>query len=317
MSAALVTEAQFGEAIVAAGLPANAPASPGPAPLASPSYKALESHARFVAGPEARVFLKVMHPEMRPGFDLKAAMQLATRAGDAGIGPKVFWSDAAAGAIAMEAFEADAGWCTANQYTLQDPDFLAAAMGTIRALHDTGPLASRFDPFAQIDALIAELRQFGAGLPDDIAWLRRLIAEAEPLLETADLAPCRNDGSASNLLKGPAGEVRLIDYDRAGMNDPLYDVGALLAETTDFERDMRAGYTAYAGSFDEQGFARARIWSFVDDMLHALWSRHNAQTSVRGAVEWIKYGEWRLMRLRMALNDRGFEERIRLARGTA
>ncbi|MBL3595081.1 phosphotransferase [Rhodovulum sulfidophilum] len=314
MTGALVTDQMMAAACAAAGL-SDADARPGPAPLASPSYLALESASVLTAG---GVFLKVMHPEMREGFDLDAAMTLARQAGAAGVGPRVLWSDAVQGAIAMEALTEAGGWRRAMQKDLQEAPVLAGAMAALKALHATPALANRFDPFAQIDALIAEYRRLGALLPDDIDWLRRLIGAAEPVLRAgATLAPCRNDGSASNLMLGPDGAVRLVDYDRAGMNDPLYDLGALLAETTDFERDMQAGFAAYAGGFDETGFARARLWSFVDDMLHALWSRLKARTSVRGGVEWLKYGEWRLMRLRMALNYPGFEQKIRLAGGAA
>jgi thiamine kinase-like enzyme len=112
---------------------------------------------------------------------------------------------------------------------------------------------------------------------------------------------------------GPNGAVLLVDFDRAGMNDPLYDVGCLLAEITIHERDMQPGYLAYAGEFDKAGFARARLWSFVDDLLHALWSRLKSKTSQRGAIEWLKYGEWRLIRVRMALMHPQFEEKIRLS----
>ena len=106
----------------------------------------------------------------------------------------------------------------------------------------------------------------------------------------------------------------LVVYDRAGMNDPLYDVGVLMAEITDFPYDARPVLAAYLGRFDEHAFARARLWGIVDDMLHALWSRRLARTSARRGVEWLKYGEWRLMRLRMALNDPGFEQLIRLTK---
>ncbi|PTW46626.1 phosphotransferase family protein [Rhodovulum kholense] len=313
MTGALVTDEMMAAACAAAGL-ARDGMRPGPAPLASPSYLALESASVLTGG----VFLKVMHPEMREGFDLDAAMALARQAGEAGVGPRVLWSDAAQGAIAMEALTEADGWHRAMQKDLQEPPVLAAAMAALKALHATPALATRFDPFAQIDAQIAEFGRIGAPLPDDIDWLRRLIGAAEPVLRTgATLAPCRNDGSASNLMLGPGGAVRLVDYDRAGMNDPLYDLGVLLAEATDFERDMRAGFAAYAGGVDDAGFARARLWSFVDDMLHALWARLKARTSVRGGVEWLKYGEWRLMRLRMALNHPQFEQKIRLAGGAA
>ncbi len=315
MSGALVTAEILAAACAAAGLPEGAPATPGPGPLASPSYKALESASVIVAAPGGAVFVKVMHPEMRAGFDLAAAMQLARQAGEIGVGPKVIWTDAAQGAIAMEALGPEAGWRTANQATLQDAGVVAAAMAALRALHGTAPLAARFDPFAGIDRLIANLGRIGAPLPEDIGWLRATIALCEPMMEGVALKPCRNDGSASNLLVGPG--LRLIDYDRAGMMDPLYEVGALLAEVTDFEADMQPGFAAYNGGPDPVAFTRARLWSFVDDMLHALWSRFHAHHSVRGGVEWLKYGEWRLMRLRLALNHPGFEEKIRIVRGQA
>ncbi len=302
----LVDDKMMAEAVGAAGL-SMADAVPGPAALASPSYKALESRSVVTQG----AFVKRMHPEMMRGFDLNAAMALASHAGQIGAGPEVIWHDASTGAIAMQ-WLSD-GWNTANQASLQEPQIVSEVMAALKVLHSTKALETRFDPFARIDALINDLEHEGAELPEDIGWLRRLIAQLEPMLETGTLSPCRNDGSSSNLLLGPNGAVKLIDYDRAGMNDPLYDVGCLLAEITNFERDMYPGYIAYSGRFDEAGFARARLWSYVDDLLHALWARLQAKTSQRGAVEWLKYGEWRLIRARMGLMHPQFEEKIRLS----
>ena len=293
------------ETLLAAGFSMEG-AVPGPSPLASPSYKALESRSVLIGD----MFAKRVHPEMREGFDFTAAMQAAHHAGEAGVGPKVLSFNAETGFIAMQALLK--GWSTADQGTLQDAGVVASAMAAMKAFHQTAPLLSRFDPFAQIDALIRKLRELDAPLPEDIVWLRRLIAQIEPMRQTGALLPCRNDGSSSNLMVGPDRQVMLIDFDRAGMNDPLYDVGCLLAEVTDFERDMRPGYIAYAGAFDETGFARARLWSHVDDLLHALWARTKARTSQRQSLEWLKYGEWRLMRVRMALMHPSFEEKIRI-----
>ncbi|MFN3274179.1 MAG: phosphotransferase family protein [Paracoccus sp. (in: a-proteobacteria)] len=308
---ALTTPEALTAAIRAAGLDPDRAGQPGPAALASPSYLALESASVLLDGPEGAVFLKVMHPEMRAGFDLPAAMQLARQAGAAGAGPRVVWSDNDMGAIAMQALTGP-DWHRASQHMLQDPDVVAGAMQALRRLHATAPLPQRFDPFAQIDAQIAALEGLDA-LPDDIGWLRRLTFQCRALCRDMPLVPCRNDGAASNLMRGASGQVLLVDYDRAGMNDPMYDLGCLLAEITDFPQDMRAGYIAYAGRFDEAGFARARLWSVVDDMLHALWARRMSRVSARPGVEWLKYGEWRLMRLRLALNHPDFEQMLRLA----
>lgn len=306
---ALVTPESLAAIAHAAGLTGKT--QPGPGPLASPSYRAVESLSLISEG-DAPTFVKLIHPEMRDGFDMGAAMQLARQAGEAGVGPGVFWTDAGIGAIAMEALTPALGWQTATQSTLQRPAVVAHVVQAMRGLHGTAPLAHRFDPFAQIDAQIAALAGLGA-LPEDALWLRRVVAEIEPLTEGVTLAPCRNDGSASNLLIGAGDRAMLVDYDRGGMNDPLYDVGALMAEITDFPHDARAVLIAYLGRFDEVAFARARLWGTVDDMLHALWSRRLAHVSARRGIEWLKYGEWRLMRLRLAVNDPGFEQLIRLA----
>ena len=305
----LVDDAMFAEAITAAGFSMDG-AVAGPAALASPSYKALESRSMVIGD----VFAKQMHPEMRTGFDLNSAMLAAQHAGDVGAGPKVLFVDAQTGFIAMQALRD--GWVTADQGKLQDALTLASAMASLKGFHQTAALPSRFDPFAQIDRLTDDLGRIECALPDDVIWLRRLTAKIEAVMrDTGLLVPCRNDGSSSNLMLGPEGQVLLVDFDRAGMNDPLYDVGCLLAEVTDFERGMHAGYVAYAGSFDEAGFARARLWSHVDDLLHALWARHMAHTSERRMLEWLKYGEWRLMRVRMALMHPQFEEKIRIVGG--
>lgn len=306
----LVSDAMMVETVSAAGLGMEG-AIDGPAALASPSYQALESRSIVTSG----AFVKRMHPEMQQGFDLAAAFELAKSAGQAGAGPAIIWSDPASASIAMDALGDD--WTTARQNDLQNPAVIAAAMQAMKKLHACAAISHRFDPFATIDELMQTCVRDGVPLPDDSVWLRRVIAMAEPLLDSAPLAPCRNDGSSSNLMIGPEGQVLLVDYDRAGMNDPLYDVGCLLAEMTDHERDMHGGFAAYAGSFDEVGFARARLWSHVDDMVHALWSRRMAHRSERKAVEWIKYGEWRLLRLRMALVHPLFEEKLRISGAVA
>ncbi len=312
MTQGLATDTMLSDAVMRAGFE-GATVTPGPPALASPSCKALESASCFVARPLGAHFVKVMHPEMTDAFDLPAAMALATAAGAAGVGPPVSWSDPSRGAIAMEALTLGEGWRTANQYILQDDAVLAATMKAVNALHNCAGITSVFDPFSKIDAGLARADACGANLPDDIVWLRRLIAEIEPLKVSATLAPCRNDGAASNVMIGPDNEVRLIDFDRAGLNDPLYDVGVLLAEVTEFESEMKAGFIVYDGGFDPARFARAMLWSNVDDLLHAVSARVLARVSARTGLEWLKYSEWRLMRLRMSLNHPQFEERLRIA----
>lgn len=310
---ATITDQDIARAVDAAGL-TGAQIRPGPAALASPSYRGLESHAVFLDPPGGKSrFLKIMHPEMHGFFDREAAVALARAAGEAGIAPRVLWSEPETGAILSEALEQ--GWRTAMLGDLQRPDFSGAVMGALRELHALPRLQQRFDPFARLDALVAQARAEQVTLPEDIGWILALIGEARPALSDTPRVPCRNDGSVSNLMTGPEGRVALVDFDRAGMNDPMYDIGVLLAEMTDFETDMRAPFLAYMGTWDEAAFARARLWAIVDDMIHAVQARICGQRSTRKHLEWLKYGEWRLMRARLALHHPQFEEKIRIAAG--
>ncbi|WP_103335438.1 phosphotransferase [Pseudotabrizicola formosa] len=308
----LVTDAMMAEAVTAAGYSMADVVSDGPSALASPSYKALESRSVLTAD----AFVKRMHPEMQGTYNLEAAFQAARDAGAAGVGPKVLWSDTGLGAISMDRLGED--WITARQNDLQEDSVMTSAVLALKTLHAGPVIDHRFDPFAEIDHLIAAYKADGVALPDTIAWLRSLVWMAKGLSDGVPLKPCRNDGSCSNLMIGPGAQVMLVDFDRAGMNDPLYDLGCLLAERTDHESQMRPAFEAYVGHFDPVAFARARLWSHVDDMLHALWSGLMAHKSERKSVEWIKYGEWRLLRLTMALQHPLFEERVRLtAKGAA
>ena len=310
MSAPLVSDQQL-EELLALAVPGIGEASqlPGPAALASPSYLGLESRSVRIAA-NGGLFFKVIHPEMRTGFSLPAAMALAKAAGAASIGPEVLWSDPEAGAILMR--DPGPDWAACRLSRLQNADVVTAALLQIERLHALPALMHRFDPFAEIDRLVHEATTQDIALPQDIGWILALLEPMRLPLAAVPLVASRNDGSASNLLVGPEPrDVLLVDYDRAGMNDPMYDLGILLTETTDFETDMIPLATAYMGRFDDGAFTRARLWSVVDDVMHCLWARVAGARSVRGAIEWLKYSEWRIMRARLALHHPGFEEKLR------
>ncbi|MCB5410452.1 phosphotransferase family protein [Pseudogemmobacter faecipullorum] len=313
---AILSEADFTRVI--AGLPGagGAVTRPGPVALASPSGRGLEGEGVFLdlAGGGSG-YLKLFHPEVLPFFDLATGFEVARRAGAAGIAPAVLWSDTAAGAILFAA--APSGWREAKLSDYLSPALRQAKLTALRRLHELPATGQRFDAFARTDALIAEARARQIALPEDLAWCMELLEAARPVLEAAPLALCRNEGTVSNLLIGPGAGVMLIDFDRAGLNDPMYDLGAVLAEMCVEERDMEQAFLYYRGKSDPAGFARARIWSALDDLMHALYCRVLGHISGRKALEWLKFGEWRLMRARLMLSHPGFEEKIRIAKGEA
>ncbi|BCM87175.1 phosphotransferase family protein [Methylobacterium indicum] len=284
------------------------------APLASPTHRATASdclRVSFETGPA--LFLKLRHPDMAADI-LPQAGTAARRAADLGIGPDVVFEDEAALALA----DLPAPWREARVGDLQDPGLVGRVLDAKKRLHASGPLGARFCPFARIAALAAEARAAGAPLPDGT---ERLLATTDLVREAVhaagfDLAFCHNDGIASNVMireaqECGAADLRLVDFDLAGDNDPWFDVGALLNEACLFEDQRRATIEHYAGSCPEHLYGRCRLYGAVDDVMWGLWGVVRAVTSARTGIEFYKYGTWRLLHARTTLGARECEAWLR------
>jgi thiamine kinase-like enzyme len=252
--------------------------------------------------------LKALRPDMRAEFDTRSAVAAARVAGEAGVGPQVLWADETAGALLME--HLGEGWRTATLADLQDAGTHAAVLGAAGRLNERTADLRRHDVFAEIRDLLARAPAARVALPSDTWWLADCAARVEAALAGRDLPQvlCRNDGVSSNIMLGPDGAVRLLDYDRAGLNDPLYDLGVLLTETCAFETEMAA---RLPHGLDQGALDRCILYGAMDDLMWALWSALQAVRSPRVHVEFRKYAEWRFLRCRTTLLDRRFEERLR------
>jgi thiamine kinase-like enzyme len=109
---------------------------------------------------------------------------------------------------------------------------------------------------------------------------------------------------------GPNDAVMLVDFDCAGMADPHYDIGVLLNEACQSEAEMHTGLDLAFGRDDPRDLNRCRLHAFADDVFWGLWGLAMAATSPRQGLEFLKYGEWRLLRARMFHGDGAFPGRL-------
>jgi thiamine kinase-like enzyme len=275
----------------------------------SPVHRGVESALWLLRAPrEADRVLKALRHDMRAEFDAPRAVAAARAAGVAGVGPTVLWADETAGILLME--HLGEGWRTATLGDLQDAGVLAAVFAATSRLHEVAAELRHHDVFAEIRDLAARATTVGVALPSDFWWLRDCADRVEAALAGRDIPRvlCRNDGVSSNVMLGPDGSVRLLDYDRAGLNDALYDLGVLLTETCAFETEMVARLPS---DLDAAALDRCILYGAMDDLMWALWSAMQAVLSPRVHVEFRKYAEWRFLRCRATLLDRRFEERLR------
>nr|WP_176458801.1 phosphotransferase [Rhodococcus sp. 15-649-1-2] len=284
--------------------------------MASPSWWGADSE-RYSARsdiPDASAgtaaFVKVMEPHARDYTDVAASFAAATAAGDAGIGPKIFISDADSGVLVMEDFTGVSSTATLDLF---DDDTLVEKLVALRkSVHGLNGVTRRASVFDDITLVRGLIDKVGGVLPADFDWIVRTLAPAQARIDSTgyDLVPCHGDGNLSNVLVLDDGSMRLVDWDVAALMDPLQDIGALLAELRPFDSDAREVFEMAWGSFDSALFDRARIYGIADSPRWALIGLY-ADAVRPGTHEYSKFSDWQFLRTRAGLRDPHFDDRIR------
>jgi thiamine kinase-like enzyme len=161
-------------------------------------------------------------------IDRKLEEHNASVAAAAGVNAEVLFFDSASGTMLCRFVEAQ----TMSAAGFRDLARVERAARALRRMHEwPTPFANRFDVFRQIDEYLALLRRNRARIPAGYDQLQQTAESARAALAArpARLAPCHNDPLAENFLD--TGErMVLVDWEYAGMNDPMWDLGDLSVE---------------------------------------------------------------------------------------
>lgn len=281
--------------------------------LASPSWRGVDGspwRVRDKASGDS-LFVKLMHADAAFYIDVACAFQAAQRASELGIGPHVFLADAGSGALVLE--DLDAGWRTATLERMLEEDIVDRVLAARRRFQDGPALPRSSGVFEEIERFHGEARAAGGQLPADADWLLAELRYAGEALTPGrrQPMPSHGDGNVSNIMISDAGDIRLIDWDRAGNADPLEDIGSFLAEAFDQEPEARDAFARSQGGFDEAAYNRAWLYGVADDLRWGLIGTLVAARSPRNTLEFHKFASWRLVRCRMAVHSPRFGEALR------
>ena len=163
---------------------------------------------------------------------------------------------------------------TMSAESFRDLARVERAARALRRMHDCEtPFANRFDVFAQIDEYLALLRRNRARIPEGYDRLQQEAETARAALAAhpAPLAPCHNDPLAENFLD--TGErMVIVDWEYAGMNDPMWDLGDLAVEAGFAAAQEAALLAAYfAGAAPPAAVGRMVICKGLCDLVWTLW----------------------------------------------
>jgi thiamine kinase-like enzyme len=169
-------------------------------------------------------------------------------------------------------------WCLVTRFIEGRPiapaeltaePMLGRLAGTLRKVHGAGSIPFTFDYFAVIRRYHAAALRRGVVEPFDYAGARAVvdrIARARPFRATV---LGHNDLLNANFLYD--GEVRILDWEYAGMTDPFFDL-ANLSVNHDFppgRDDALLGH--YFGHCDDGLRAVLALMKLVSELREAMW----------------------------------------------
>lgn len=155
-----------------------------------------------------------------------------------------------------------------------DQGAVARAGHVLRKLHTaSAPFAVDFTLFATIDEFKALLAAKGARLPEGYDAVEAMTQSARDALHRHPVAvvPSHCDPLCENFLD-TGDRMYLIDYEYAGNNDPMWDLGDLSVEGGfDAVQDEVLLRAYFGGTAPESAVARMVVYKALCDLLWALW----------------------------------------------
>ena len=166
------------------------------------------------------------------------------------------------------------GAATMNVEHFKDLGAVRRAAQSLKRVHDCGEkFRNRFELFQMIDEYLEVLAKKDAPLPDGYHDVKREAEAVRRALNARPLpiVPCHCDPLAENFLDTGT-QVYVIDWEYAGNNDPMWDLGDVSVEAA-FGREqdeaLLAAYFGGAASANDRG--RMVLYKAMCDLLWTLW----------------------------------------------
>lgn len=196
--------------------------------------------------------------------------------------------------------------------SFRDEDAVQRAGRALHRLHSCGSqFQGQFELFEQIDRYLAILSDKRARLPDGYAEVQHKAEKVRQALARHPLpqAPCHCDPLVENFLDTGT-FMHIIDFEYAGNNDPMWDLGDLSVEghfTAAQDEQLLLGYFGSPPHPLDQ--ARMVMYKAMCDLLWTLWGvlqhvNHNP------AEDFWAYGVGRLERCRQLMASTQFNHHL-------
>ena len=217
------------------------------------------------------------------GIDRENELHNAIAAAETGVAPRVVSALPELGAMVVEFLVAE----TLSADALRRGDRLGIVAAACKRLHGSRPFLREFDMFELTRGYLAIVDERGFRLPDGYRGYadamagvaRALRARPEPRV------PCNNDLLAENLLD-TGGEIRIIDFEYSGNNEPSFELGNIWSESNLAPEQLDELVAHYYRAPSREKVARARLWGLAAKYGWMLWA------SIQASVSELDFDFW-------------------------
>lgn len=204
-------------------------------------------------------------------IDRKAELFNASIASKAGVNAEIVHFDVGSGTMICRYIR---NARTMDIDSLRDLDALRRTGKAFRQLHDCGEdFQGRFELFEQIDQYLDVLQGLNADLPPGFAEVQQDAEAVRDALSRHALPskPCHCDPMVENCIDNGQ-KMFIIDFEYAGNNDPMWDLGDISVEGDFTDEQDRVFLEAYFGHRpDAFDLGRMVMYKAMCDLLWTLW----------------------------------------------
>jgi thiamine kinase-like enzyme len=170
---------------------------------------------------------------------------------------------------------------------LRRVDRLEAVARACRRLHGGRRFLHDFDMFEIQRGYVEVVRERGFRLPERYLEFEPRVRALEQAMRvrSEQTVPCNNDLLAENFIEVD-GEMRLIDYEYSGNNEPSFELGNVWSESNLSLAQLEELVAHYYGEPLRNKVARARLWGLMSKYGWTLWG------SIQDGISDIDFDFW-------------------------
>jgi thiamine kinase-like enzyme len=199
------------------------------------------------------------------GIDRVVEHAASLRAAEVGVGPPVI------------AFVESEGWLVTRFIEgrpvpveeLRRHAVIRRVADALRRFHGAAAIPGRFDAHAVVEEYRVEALAHGVVMPSEFATAHGVSERIQRARGPQTLVPCHNDLLNANFLDD--GEIRIVDWEYAGMGDRYFDLANLSVNHDFGVEEDRVLLSAYFGLERPADLAALRLMRFMSDFREAMW----------------------------------------------